>query len=497
MSDLGYLTSPPCGASLGTRSTVRILLLLALAHSLAAQDKFATHVATPVNANEIRKVLLLARDAVLEQEQADHGMQGGWLPDHLQTLMAGFRTIDDWQDAVVLEERISRIHKVDVLYAPPHATRADYQKLQEAAQQLEKYDRDNGLRRIISQQLEDGFIEDAGRVAASISDPRIQSDAYTDIALFLWKQDKKDAATLSFQSATDAAVKIQTSFGLVDTTLRQAEQLTNIAEQRFQTGDKSGAIAILVRLKAMAEHTDGYLHSSLCETAVLTQANLGLFDEARASANCIDSETNRKSIENRISYQEILQSEPGKAIAMALRVSDRENRLKILSEIGSKQVELGNQAEATIALDEAMKAFQELPAQDGMKSAATSYRLRLIAISYLDSGDRDKGKAVLQRLRVLKQETASPRDQYDFLTDLAIGYASFALFDEAHGFVSEMREYPDEYACNVVAYLQAKQGQTEQAVRWATLLKAPSARASALVGIAEAMLEPAQKPPTE
>lgn len=467
---------------------LRILLLLALAPLLMGQETPAAGNQHSIPKSEIKSVLVLARDAALEQERAEDGTQGGWLPQHLQTLMAAFRTIDDWQDAVTLQKRVNKFHKVDVLYAPPHATIADYRKLRQSAEKLEKYDRDNGLERIISQELTDGFLEDAERVAGSISDARIQSDAYTDIAVFSWQQKKKDVANRNFQAAIDAAFKIQTGFGEVDTIQRQAGQLSSIAQQRNQAGDKPGALDILTRLHAMLVSSEGYLHDSLCGTFGHTQADLGLFEEAHRSATCFAKEEDRNSAEQEFSYQEITESESADAIAKALGVAEVGRRIGLLSEMGFSQAEAGNKADALIALDEAMKAFPSLHPPD-YPPHGPAYTLRRIAVGYLEAGARDKGEAALTQLRGLKDATASTRDQYDFLYDLAVGYASFALYEEAHGFVDEMGQYPNEQACNVVAYLQAKQGQADQAVAWATQLKDPGARTAALVGVVEAMLE--------
>ncbi len=464
------------------------LLLLTLAHSLAAQDKLATAVQKPVPTIEIKRVLVLARDAALEQERAQDGTEGGWLPDHLQTLMAGFRAIDDWQDAVVLQKRVNKVHKIDVLAAPPHATAADYRKLRTAAQQLRENDRDNGLRRIIGQELADGFFEDAEQVAASIADARIQSDAYTDLAVFFWKQKKKDAANRSFQAAIDAALKIQPTFPGPDSTESQAQQLSSITEQRYRAGDKSGALDMLSHLHGMMVSSEGYLRDRICGMFVYTQANVGLFEEARRSTTCYSSDEDRKSRETEIAYQEISQSEPAKAVTEALKVADAGTRVGLLAELGFSQAEVGNKADALIALDEALKAFPSLQPSD-YPPHGSAYTLRRIAVGYLYAGATDKGEAVLRQLRNLKDATSSTREQYDFLYDLAVGYASFAHFDEAHSFVDEMGEYPNEQACNVVAYLEAKPGQADQAVQWAAQLKDPAARTAALVGIVEAMLE--------
>jgi hypothetical protein len=72
-------------------------------------------------------------------------------------------------------------------------------------------------------------------------------------------------------------------------------------------------------------------------------------------------------------------------------------------------------------------------------------------------GERAKGETVLQQLRASKESVASPRERYDFLYDLAVGFAEFGFFDQARSYISEMGRDPNEQACNVVAYEQARQ----------------------------------------
>ncbi len=85
---------------------MRVLVaFLTLAPLLAAQNSNQpSHSDLPFAESDIRRVLILARDAALQQQRPEDGMLGGWLPEHIQTLMAGFRTIDDWQDAAVLQK---------------------------------------------------------------------------------------------------------------------------------------------------------------------------------------------------------------------------------------------------------------------------------------------------------------------------------------------------------------------------------------------------------
>jgi hypothetical protein len=96
---------------------------------------------------------------------------------------------------------------------------------------------------------------------------------------------------------------------------------------------------------------------------------------------------------------------------------------------------------------------------------------------------------VVEKIRSLKEATESPRERYDFLFDLAVGYGALGRFDEAHSYVKEMAEDPNEQACNLVEYQETQQGQADEAVSWAKGIKDSAARTSALAGIVEAMLD--------
>src|SRR6202041_3243920 len=136
---------------------MRVLAALALsvlAPILAAQDTTQPNSDLPFADSDIRRVLILARDAALQQQRVEDGTLGGSLPGSLRTLMTGFRAIDDWQDAVVLQKRVSKVHKADVLCAPPHATPGDYERIRHSAAQIDSgYARDNALQRLVPKNL--------------------------------------------------------------------------------------------------------------------------------------------------------------------------------------------------------------------------------------------------------------------------------------------------------------------------------------------------------
>jgi tetratricopeptide (TPR) repeat protein len=412
-------------------------------------------------------------------------MLGGWLPDRLQTLMSGFRAIDDWPDAAVLQGRVNKAHRADVLSAPPHATPGDYQQVRHAAERIDsQYDHDAALQRLVSQELADGFVDDAEQSVSSISGARIRSETYTNVAIFRWKQGQVDAAGRSFEAAVNAALQTKDTF-MVNPLEGEASDLDNIAKRRYEAGDVAGAVGMFAHLHTMAEGADEPFRTYLCGYLARTQLDLGLFDGARSAAKCIKDANDRKSVENEIADKETEQSVPSKAITDAMGISNPEDQMARLAELGAKQAEAGNTNDAMRALDQAVGVAQHLSAPDHY----VAYPLRRIAFMYLEMGERAKGETVLRRLRALKESIASPREQYDFLYDLAVGYADFGFFEEAHSYIREMDPYPNEQACNVVAYEQAQQGEMEEAVIWAEKLADPAARTSALVGVVEAMLE--------
>jgi hypothetical protein len=458
---------------------------LVLAPLLAAQDTTQPNSDLPFAESDIRRVLILARDAALQQQRAEDGMLGGLLPDRLQTLTAGFRAIDDWQDAVVLQKRVNKAHKADVLCAPPHATPGDYDRIRHSAAHIDSgYDRDNALQRLVSQELADGFVDDAEQSVPSISSSQIRSETYTDIAVFRWKQGQENAAGRSFAAAVDATLEGKDS-SVLDPLEREAGELDKIAERRYEAGDVAGALVMFAHLHSMAEEADEPFRSYLCAYSARTQLGLGLFDGSRSAADCIKDAKDRKSVENAIAEKESGQFMPSKAITNAMRVTNPEDRLVRLADVAAAQAESGNTKEATHALDQAVGVAQRLSKPDHY----VAYPLRRIALTYLEIGEREKGETVLQELRASKESVASPRERYDFLYDLAVGYAEFGFFDQAHLYISEMGRDPNEQACNAVAYEQAQQGEAEEAVAWGEKLKDPAARTSALVGVVEAMLE--------
>lgn len=117
------------------RQLLAIVAALALMPSalLAQKPEVSKH---SYSTEAIRQVLILARDAVL-QEQSDG--DSAWLGRHQEAIILSFKSIDDWQDASVLQK------KTGSLYAPPHPTLADYKALQDSLRNLDEYAREPSL----------------------------------------------------------------------------------------------------------------------------------------------------------------------------------------------------------------------------------------------------------------------------------------------------------------------------------------------------------------
>jgi tetratricopeptide (TPR) repeat protein len=468
-------------------------LLLALTLPMIAQQAPSVHRKVTFSTNRIRGVLLLARESALKEERDEDGMQGGSLPEHLQMMMAGFRSIDDWEDAVILRDHVNEDHRVDVICAPPHATRADYESLRKSVQTLVENRRDEGLQRLINQELSDGFVDEAEETATGFLDSRVRSDAYAEIAVSCWKAGEREKASRLFQTAVDAALKMKPMYGEVDQTAERIPgQLGSIAEQRYRTGDQAGALEFLSQAKVMAEDVVGFRDSALTGIAN-TQTDLGLLNDARATAAEIENEVFRSGVLDGIREQEMLESPASATIRLVLDLVDAGAfKARELVAVASKQGDRGDTRGATETLDRAFDVVQEsdpanVPHPANARDVGLSYRL--IAIGYSDVGANQKAAVVLHQLASIKEASSLVLDRYAYLFDLAVGYAALGGFNRAHGFVNEMGKYPNEQACETVSYEDVRHGHVRVAVRWAKAMKDSGARTSALVGIVSAMLD--------
>ena len=465
---------------------IHILLLVGCSSPLIAQVAPTSTGSSnvPIPNDKIREVLVLARDATLEQQQKEGGGDS-FLSEKIQALMTDFRAIDNWQNAIALRARVIKEYKIDVDYiAPPHSTPTDYEVLTKSTLQLDQYKRAEALQYIVTQELAAGYLDAAQQTAASIPEAWMQSQSYAEIGTLFWKHGNKDLASKMFQTAADKARKIQSPLAVMDV----PEQLNRVAEQRYKAGDSTGTMEMLTQLKTMAEIADGYIRDRSLERLARTECDLGLLEQARDLVGRIEDEIYRKSVERCIAYQEVVEAEPTEAVIKALAVPDREQQLEMLTDIASKQREQGKTTETLATLDQAFRISREL-LPDPINPSLIAYRFRLMASTYMDLGAKAKAEAVLRRLNDLKNATPTPRDQYDFLVDLSVGYAALGDFDLSHQYVSEMGDNLDEQACDMIGYEQTSQGQAEQAIKWARGLADPAARASALVGIAKAMLD--------
>jgi tetratricopeptide (TPR) repeat protein len=478
-------------------------LLLALTLPLFAQETAPAARKITFSNHEIKEVLLVARESALKEEHDEDGMQGGSLPGHLQMLMAAFRSIDDWHDAVILRDHVNEDHKVDVICAPPHATPADYKALRKLVQGLVEYHRDKGLLRLVEQEIADKFFDDAEEAAAGFLDFRIQSDAYTEIAVARWTAGQHDKAIRLFQIAVSAALKMKPMFGEVDQTRERIPgQLSSIAEQQYRAGDQARALELLSRSKVMAQGADGFRGFALSQIAH-TQLRLGLLQDARDTAGEIDDEVFRNGVLEEISEQQILDSPAKEATKQILGLADSGVfKAHMLTTLVSKLKERGDAKGAIETLDSAFQLVQEgdagdIPHPANARDLGFSYRL--IAIGYSELEAPHKAATVLHKLSSIKEATSSVLDRHDYLFDLAVGYASLGDFKHAHSSVGEMGDSPNDQACETAGYEDTRHGHAHEAVKWAKGLNDSAARTSVLAGIANAMLdmnEEAGKGPT-
>jgi len=458
-----------------------LLAFLVLTSSLAAQQT-----GVPFGRSEIRRVLLLAREAALQEERDEEGATGGSLPQRLQLLMIGFRSIDDRQDAASLQKRVNKDHKGDVLIAPLHAQASDYQKLRSEALQLSTdYDRSTAMSRLVKQEIDDGFVDDAIQSIPSIPDAGTRAEVFGDVGAFLWKQGKREDAKTAFEKAVNSALEIKN----VDSARArqvQAVQLGNTARIRYEAGDVEGALSIFSMMEATAVKEAMEVNAyDFCSSSISTQAQLGLLECLQNATACTATPVERAFIEGEIAKQQLIHSDPTKALPPEIERDDVANKIDTLADVAKSRADAEDQAGAMIVLDRAWALGKPLT----VAPAWVAHRLHRIAMLYLDLGAQDKAILVVEKIRSLKEATESPRERYDFLFDLAVGYGALGRFDEAHSYVKETAEYPNEQACNLVGYQETEQGQADEAVSWAKGIKDSAARTSALAGIVEAMLD--------
>ena len=457
-----------------------LLAFLVLTSSLAAQQT-----GVPFGHSEIRRVLLLARESAL-QEEREEGATGGSLPQRLQLLMIGFRSIDDLQDAASLQKGVNKDHKGDVLIAPLHAQASDYKRLRSEALQLSTdYDRGTAMSRLVKQEIDDGFVDDAIQSIPSIPDADTRAEVFNDVGAFLWKQGKQDDAKTAFEKAINSALEIKNE-DPARARQRQAIQLGNAARVRYEAGDVDGALSIFSMMEAKfvkeAMEVNAY---DFCSISISTQAQLGLLDRLQNENACSGNPVQQVFIEAEIAKQQLIHSDPTKALPPEIERDDVADKIDILADVAKSRTDAQDQAGAMIVLDRAWALGKTLT----VAPAWVAHRLHRIAMLYLDLGAQDKAMLVVKKIRSLKEATESPRERYDFLFDLAVGDGALGRFDEAHSYVKEMAEYPNEQACNLVGYQQTEQGQADEAVSWAKGIKNSTARTSALAGIVEAMLD--------
>src|SRR5262249_5183284 len=149
-----------------------------------------------------------------------------------------------------------------------------------------------------------------------------RSQTYTDIAVFLWEHGQQEAANQYFESAIDAGLKMKDAF-MVNPIGGVVGELSNIARRRFEVGDESGAVAMFEQFNTMVLDNEKSHRDLLCRASIRTQADLGLFEGAKNSLNCIHNDQDRKSFASEIADTQTAIFEPAKAMAAASSASER------------------------------------------------------------------------------------------------------------------------------------------------------------------------------
>lgn len=375
------------------------------------------------------------------------------------------------------------------------------------------------IRNIAEDQAKIGNLSEAFTTVLSIRSHYMRASALTAIAVHQAKAGDQASASLTFQEAVEAALRVadedymaealyeiakaQVRVGsveealqtasLLEPGLRKGEGLTHIAVEHALLGNVEGAL----RATLLAE--EEFVRARSLRVEAVRPGKHGAkgatgtrnyeVDERFARLVCLNHYECLTAY--RASAQAYLkEGNVEAALGVAANIKSEEDRIRALREIAAKQVEVGDPPGAAGTLQNAVETAVSI--EDHMEKVRW---LSEIAIAQENADDHGGAQGTLQLAFELAEEVrgTDPRgfDRGDYFSEIitaqvVAGDITSAL-ETSKAIRDDMHSY--SWSLNEIAKVQAKSGEAEVALGWVRKVKAPLAKVRGLIGMARGVLE--------
>lgn len=407
----------------------------------------AQHNSTTTAREQLRKILVEARDAEIQNAANDSASFNGWISNDVHQMVEYFLYLHDKQDALYLQQHLKTPYAEEIAHVlEPQPT------------------------------LEEPLAH------AKSSDERMK--ALAEIACDEYTSGTKPKADHNLDLAIKAGLEPADRLDRFSEFPEQKLlQLTGALEQK---GCSDGVQTVLIRLRDFLQTSDatGLDWRELSERAIET-GNLKLAQEALEH---VGSDEGESEVKEELESASTTELDPGDALRVAVTFNNVELRIRTLCAIARRQSSSGNSQAALETLQLAVDT-----ARSEEDDTDQVFELNDIAWAQIDIGDMNGAE---QTLTIAMQSNEKHRwgaDQVNGWVSLADSYAFLGHFDKARKIAlkSDDSFFRGE-GLHCAAYRETAAGKGTDAMVWAEAIHDPEEHGAALLGIAKAMIEDLQ-----
>jgi tetratricopeptide (TPR) repeat protein len=404
------------------------------------------------------------------------------ISDKVSQLVQSLLYIGDRNDVRYLQKHLKKVYADEIHSAlEPSGTPQDLASRASKADRLKNvFEHDTEVQFIISQEIEQGFIDDAANTAHKIFMPGSRSTAFMNIAIAQHGNSNDSAADEAvtrailacFQSGTDSAL-------IIEPPDRQLAQLASgLASGGYPEGGQR-VFAEAVKTVEAKPKADAFDWSNLARAAIA----VGDLASANRCMQKVDDDDQRDDLQTQIALAQARQEGSDSVVRTAMKISNPWVKITALRDVANEQSEAGDSDGAITTLRiavQAAKGTNERPV----------LLLHDLAWAQIDAGDRIAAEQTLELALQENEKPAYGQDQVDGWALLADTFAFLGHFDRAQEIALKVDDhYFRGRALGFIAQREVEAGRSEQALAWAKQLEDPDERASTYLAIARTTIE--------
>lgn len=433
---------------------------------------------------ELRSVLIQARDAVIEYANSD--IDADYDPNPVTKKVSELREYlifaDDREDIEYLREHLKKKYADEIQDTVPlPASREDVSKLVQTIEADENpFQHDGNLSSVISQEVERGFLDDALAHSSLLRLSLTRSRTQGEVAIAAYEGGKAKLSQRALDSAILSALNEDSTGNPVF--LSASRRLDDLASLLLEHDYKEGARRVLLRnqeLLSSSPSPDGFEWRFLAEKAI----ELGDFGMARETLEKVSLDDGRADLEDDLKAARGRSMNPGPALKNAKTIVDATRRSRSLCEIAERQSSAGDERGAAATFQLALHAAEEI-------NQFKVFAINDIAWAQIHSGDT---RGAEKTIDWAMKENETPRlgsDQVDGWAVLADTLAYLGQFERARETVMKISDsFYRGRGLGFIVSRGVEANRLQETVEWASKLSNPEDRAEAFLRIAEALVE--------